>query len=148
MVALAIAGRPDWSLETEELERGGTSYTADTVEVLLGRETGAEVHLILGADSLASFHRWQRYRFLLETCRLVAVPRPGAELPAALPAAWRERVVLASGSPPAVSSTEVRARAAAGENLRGWAPASVARYIVREGLYGSRDRRTARGRRT
>ncbi|MEW6757601.1 MAG: nicotinate-nucleotide adenylyltransferase [Acidobacteriota bacterium] len=146
MVALALSGRTDWGLETAELERKGTSYTADTVELLMSRMPGAEVFLLLGADSLASFRRWKRYGFLLEACRIVAVPRPGVDLAASVPSTWRDRVLLASARPSRVSSTMVRARAARGESLTGWAPASVARYIVREGLYGAAAPHIARGR--
>lgn len=148
MVALALSGRTDWSLETAELERGGTSYTADTVELLMNRVPEAEIFLVLGADSLASFPRWRRHRFLLETCRLVAVPRPGVDLRASVPSTWRERVLVADVQPSEVSSTEVRARAARGESLKGWAPAPVARYIVREGLYETLGPRMVRGRRS
>ncbi len=146
MVALALSGKTHWSLETAELERGGTSYTADTVDLLMSGMAGAEIFLLLGADSLASFHRWKRHRFLLEACRIVAVPRPGVDLAASVPSAWRDRVLLASARPSRISSTMVRARAAKGESLTGWTTAAVARYIVREGLYGAATPHMARGR--
>ncbi len=135
MVALAVAGQPSWLLDTQELERGGLSYTVDTLEAM--REAGAKdsLFLLLGEDGLESFPRWHRYEDILGLARLAVVPRehPGAGTTrrgsAHVPA-----IRLPSRLVP-VSSTEVRALRAQGKPITGLVPAAVASYIVRQGLY-------------
>jgi nicotinate-nucleotide adenylyltransferase len=77
---------PRCSVETLELERGGTSYTADTLEALSAREPGAAWVLVLGSDQLPGLPRWHRAARVFELASVAAAPRPGAaaETPAGL----------------------------------------------------------------
>lgn len=135
MVALALAGKEQWALDTRELDRGGISYTVSTLESLRREHPGAELFLIVGGDSLASFPSWHRARRILDLARLAVVPRDGEgqKLPP-----WAEgRVDLLRTPELRVSSTEVRASLAVGSIERGLVPATVLRYIERQGLYAA-----------
>jgi nicotinate-nucleotide adenylyltransferase len=110
----------------------GTRYTFDTVSWLRNRCPGVEFVWIMGADNLASFHRWQRWRDIADLVSIAVVDRPGATLKAmnARGGAYlsrhrldeREGKLLAKRSPPAfiflhgprseMSSTELRAQQA------------------------------------
>jgi nicotinate-nucleotide adenylyltransferase len=111
---------------------------ARTVESLeaLGLEDPV---FLIGADELAAFPTWVRPERVLELARLGAATRPGTDLAAlervvtGLPRPGR--VELFPITPLAVSSSEIRDRAAAGLSLDGLVPAAVAREIQRLGLY-------------
>ncbi len=131
MVALALSGRGDWTLEPLELERGGISYTAETVEALPRRHPGDEFVLILGEDSFRTLGQWYRYEAILETVAIAVVPREEAsgDPPSGARATWLRC------EPLSVSSTELRARLAAGRRIDDLTPAAVADYIVKQHLY-------------
>lgn len=133
MVALATAGRSDWVLEASELERPGPSYTVETVEALHLRMPGARFTLIVGEDSFRTLGRWHRAGELAGLCEVAVVPRSRAlppdegEAPAAR---WLP------SKPVEVSSTLVRERLAAGQEVARLIPALVEAYIRKQGLYG------------
>src|SRR6476620_4627546 len=58
MLALALAGRPDWPIWLGELDREPPSYSVDTLRVLSRENPGDELWLLLGTDTLAGFDRW------------------------------------------------------------------------------------------
>lgn len=141
MVRLAIAGRPGFELSLVEIERPGPSYTIDTIQDLraqLGEEV--ELFFILGCDNLAQLHKWKDAVRLISLCRLVAVPRPGCEMPElkkleeALPGISAS--VIALDKPEIdISATEIRKRAEHGLSVRGLVPDAVADYIRQHKLY-------------
>ena len=140
MTALAIVGEPRFHLLTNELDRPGDTYTADTLEEL-ARDgwTPGETYFILGADALGGMHLWKNPRRILELTRLAAAPREGraldlAALETAVPGA-AERVVPVEMEPVAVSSSALRSKAAAGEPIRGSVPDAVADYAEEMRLY-------------
>lgn len=141
MVRLAIAGKPKFELSAVEIERAGPTYTIDTIEDLqaqLGKET--EIFFILGCDNLAQLHRWKDADRLIRSCRLVAVPRPGCEMPELdkLEEALHgiSASVIALDKPEIdISATEVRKRAEQGLSIRGLVPDAVADYIKQHKLY-------------
>jgi nicotinate-nucleotide adenylyltransferase len=129
MLQLALAGEPRFRLDARELEPGATGYTVDTLQALR-RETGPErlLYFLMGADQLAKLGSWQRPDEVRSLARIAVFARPGFEL------AERdvERVPLA---PMDVSASEIRARAARGEDLTDMVPPAVANYIARHNLY-------------
>ncbi|MBM4116273.1 nicotinate (nicotinamide) nucleotide adenylyltransferase [bacterium] len=129
MARLLAAAEPWLRLEDIEAERGGPSYTLDTVRALKARD-GARCHffLILGADALAELHSWREPAQLCAEIELLVVARPG-ETPAA---AWPHR--LGSGETHPAQSRTIRAAIAAGRPAP-WLPPAVAAYIERAGLY-------------
>jgi nicotinate-nucleotide adenylyltransferase len=157
MVGLAIKGHPDFELSRIELRRPGPSYTSDTVAELAAAERAAgrvpDLTFILSAETLRDLPTWRHPERLLDACRVAVVPRGGypAPDPAWLSAAFpgREgRFDVLAGPGLTVSSTEIRARVAAGRSIRGLVPPAVARYIGDHGLYGSPGRQPGPARRT
>ena len=67
-------------VETTELDRGGTSYTVDTLETLALREPGTAWILIMGSDQLSELNRWCRPERLLELASVAVALRPGHPL--------------------------------------------------------------------
>ena len=67
-----------YPVETLEVDRGGASYTVDTLEALAAREPGCAWILIMGSDQLAGFGGWKRPGRILELASLAVSPRPGA----------------------------------------------------------------------
>jgi nicotinate-nucleotide adenylyltransferase len=149
MLELAIAGNPAFVVSRVELDRGGRSYTVDTLEALHAeRGTGAaEPWFILSAEALAEFSTWRRPDRILELCRLAVVPRSGHE---PLDVAWvtanlpgrASRVRFLPGPLLPISGSVVRRRAAAGRSVRYLVPDAVARYIAEHRLYTEPARRT------
>jgi nicotinate-nucleotide adenylyltransferase len=136
MVRAAIHGDPRFAADDLELRRSGPSYTVDTLRELREREPGAELFFVTGADNLADLPRWHRPDEIARLATLAVVSRAGDALPAdpAYPA------VPVAVTRVDVSSTEVRRRVAAGENIRYLVPDAVRAVIERERLYGGHSR--------
>src|SRR5690606_25704964 len=89
MLALAISGRSGLHINTMELDRGGPTYTIDTV---LALPTNAEYYWILGADQLQNFCTWERWDEIVQRVTLAVAQRPGACLRA--PRELTERLAM------------------------------------------------------
>lgn len=121
MVELALLGEEGMFASTHELGPE-PAYTVDTLEHFRAELPGADLHLILGSDSLAELPSWRRWQELPRLARLVVLTRPGSEdalrpqtLPAVLRAAWQTgRVLVVEHEPVPVSATELRAVLARG----------------------------------
>jgi nicotinate-nucleotide adenylyltransferase len=140
MVRLATACERGFEVSTVDLDRPGTTYTADTLRDLR-RQYGPEpeFYLVLGADSLRYLDRWARLESVLRRCTIAAVGRPGAPRPADLPDEHPgSQARFVEGPMTDVSATEVRRRLAEGGSCAGMLPASVERYIRERGLYGAK----------
>jgi nicotinate-nucleotide adenylyltransferase len=144
MTRLAIGGDPGLDLSLVEMERPGPSYTIDSLAQLrahLGDEVG--LVLIMAADSFAEIDTWRQPDRLLELAEWAVGPRPGTPMPE--PGALRERygprasrIHLLEGPSLDVSSSEIRARVAAGRPIRYLVPRAVEELIVSRGLYRRR----------
>ncbi len=140
MVQLAIRDNPRFELCTLELDRGGPSYTVDTLQELHKREPGVEPYFIVGMDSLAELPTWHDPVGVLRLAQLVAVHRAGWEvvdlkrLDRLVPGA-AERVLILQIPGLDISSTDLRRRIATGRPIRYLVPDAVAAYIDERGLY-------------
>ncbi len=132
MVAAAAAGLDRIEVSRLEIDRGGPSYTVDTVEELRRSSGPGEIAVVVGADLVASLPTWERVDELRALVTLAIVTRPGSRPPAA-PKGWRS--VAIGGVEVDVSSSEVRTRLSAGLPVDGLVPAPVVHYIARHGLY-------------
>lgn len=134
MLRHAVRGNPAFTVSRVELERGGPSFTIDTVRSFRRRWKQRPV-LLLGADALLDLPTWRESEALRREARVVVFARPGyAEArreASRLGVPYHELLV----SP--LSSTVVRQRARRGRSLRYQVPESVRRYIERHHLYGS-----------
>lgn len=144
MLRLALRGRDDALVITDELDRGldEPSYTVDTLEALRRRiEPTAELRLLIGADQLRIFDTWRdarRVEELAEPAVMVRPPGTAASLLAALPDdATRERWSprLIELPPLNISSTHIREGVRRGEPIAHLVPAAVEAYIREHGLY-------------
>jgi nicotinate-nucleotide adenylyltransferase len=115
-----------------EVERGGPSYTADTLDELTLRHPGAELFLVIGADVADELDTWERVEAVRERATLVVVNRPGVR-PTKPLSSWR----AVSLEIPAldISSTDLRARAVDGRPLDFLVPEPAVRLIRQRGLY-------------
>ena len=134
MVRLAIRDEPRFTLSRIEVERGGPSYTVDSVRALQAERPGPQWFLVIGQDQYAGFHTWHEWQALLGLVTLAIANRPDAPL-AADPQVLRvahEAVALPMMD---ISSTDIRERIAQGQGIADLVPAAVARYIARHRLY-------------
>ncbi|MGO9344689.1 MAG: nicotinate-nucleotide adenylyltransferase [Acidimicrobiales bacterium] len=131
VVASAVEGVDGVEASRLEIERGGPSYTADTVAQLKAN-VGGELYLVIGGDLVWELDSWDRVHEVRDATTLVVVERGGVpEAPD--PPGWQVRRVAM----PAIdlSSSELRARFAEGRPVDFLIPAPAIRTIRRLGLY-------------
>lgn len=143
MLQLAVSGQDSFLVDSRELERGGVSYTVDTLRELHQEMPGNEFYFLMGADSLVDFLKWKEPKEICQLAWIVVVGRGGhAEI------SWsvleglldKERYQQTLGlkiNMPLIelSSSELRERAATGRSLRFRMPRSVEQYIKTNQLY-------------
>ncbi|MSR75933.1 MAG: nicotinate (nicotinamide) nucleotide adenylyltransferase [Planctomycetes bacterium] len=126
LLELAFADLPKFSIDRREIERGGLSYSIDTVRELHAEHPSHELVFLIGSDSLAELHRWREVATLLELAVFLVHPRSGHTGPfPVLQQFPQARVEFLSGPIIDISSTLVRERLALGLPLRGYVPESV-----------------------
>ena len=135
MVEAAVSGVEGLEASRLEVDAGGMSYTADTLEILAAEDPGRELFVILGADAAAGLLTWERHDDVRERATIVVVGRPGTD-PVPPLAGWRWQSLEVPMLE--VSSTELRSRAEDGRPLDFLVPASVVACIEARGLYGRR----------
>ncbi|HEV7428884.1 MAG TPA: nicotinate-nucleotide adenylyltransferase [Thermoanaerobaculia bacterium] len=153
MTALAIRDYDALYASPIELERGGISYTVDTLEELHRDYAGASFDWIIGDDNLADLDRWKDSERLYKLARFVVLTRQGVgsgewgvgvEAPnttASSPTPHpplptpRPTILFARNATVPVSSTEIRRRVRAGEPIDAFVDPLVSRYIHHYGLY-------------
>lgn len=143
MVAAAVEGLEGIEASRIEIDRGGPSYTVDTVEAVRagaaarggGPQAVPELFLVVGADLVGGLSTWERWQDLRSQVTLAVVTRPGT-FPPPDPEGWR--VVHVDGPGVDVSSSEVRRRLEHGLGVEGLLPEAVIGCIRRRGLYAVR----------
>jgi nicotinate-nucleotide adenylyltransferase len=128
MTELSVGDDPRLSVDPVEIDRGGLSFTIDTLSTFAQRAPGVERFLLLGADTWETFPRWRESEAVMRLATVVVLQRGEIAPPGNAP------VVLATRRVD-VSSTEIRARVRAGQSIRGFVPDAVRGYIERTGLY-------------
>jgi nicotinate-nucleotide adenylyltransferase len=124
MLQLALNGCEWAEISTIEIERGGQSYTIDTIESL--QNEGDELRLLIGADQWVQFEQWKRWEDIIRLANPVIMPRDEFDV-------CDERL-LQIDSLPAVSS-DIRHRIATGDAIDDLVPPKVAAYITQHQLY-------------
>lgn len=149
MIALAIGGHPAFGATTLELDRGGVSWTVDTLEAIAAAHPTDHLHLILGPDALAGLPTWRSPERILDLATPLAVEREGIDDIAAVVGTEPLRSLLGAAKAPrivdervvcpaiGIRSTAIRAAIGAGRSIRYRTPAAVERYIATHGLYRS-----------
>jgi nicotinate-nucleotide adenylyltransferase len=133
MTVVATASNPRFSVSRVDIDRGGPTYTADTLTDLAAEYPGARLFFITGADALGQILSWQRYEELFELAHFVGVTRPGYTLGSDhLP---KGAVTLVEVPAMAISSTDCRRRVAGGHPVWYLVPDGVVQYISKRSLY-------------
>lgn len=129
MTRLMVQGDKRFRVDAVELERGGLSFTIDTLRIFRERYPDAALFLLVGSDAAASLPKWREPEFIRLLAEIVVLARGGAATayPPGVRVLPTRRVDL--------SATEIRERVAAGRSIRGFVPDAVASYIAAHGLY-------------
>jgi len=137
MTVIATASDPRFRVSRVDVDREGPTYTVDTLRDLhaayAAASVDAELFFITGADALASIASWRDSAEVLALAHFVGVTRPGHVLTDhGLP---EGAVTLVEVPALAISSTDCRARVAAGAPIRYLVPDGVHEYVAKRGLY-------------
>lgn len=143
MLQLAIAGHDRFTINRRELDRGGISYTADTLAEIRAEDPTRQLFFLLGSDTLASFPAWREPERVCDLATLVCVDRPNRaafdirHISGVLRSDQVERIQSARVLMPGVdiSSSDIRHRIAEGKSIRYLVPRSVEIYIAEHRLY-------------
>lgn len=144
MTVIATAANPRFSVSRVDIDRGGPTYTKDTLRDLHSVNPDSELYFITGADALTSILSWQDWQDLFAMARFVGVSRPGYELRRehianALDALPDEALTLVEIPALAISSTDCRRRAEDSRPLWYLMPDGVVQYISKRRLYVKPD---------
>jgi nicotinate-nucleotide adenylyltransferase len=135
MTVVATASNPRFTVSRVDIDRGGPTYTIDTLRDLHAQRPEAELFFITGADALAQILSWKDSDELWDLARFIGVTRPGYELSElGLPA---DRVDLQEVPAMAISSTDCRERVRANEPIWYLVPDGVVQYISKHHLYAA-----------
>jgi nicotinate-nucleotide adenylyltransferase len=134
MTVIATASNPQFSVSRVDIDRPGPTYTIDTLHDLRSRYgEDMELFFITGADALEAILGWHRSEELFGMAHFIGVTRPGHHLSdAGFPDG---AVTLVEVPALAISSTDCRARVAAGEPVWYLVPDGVVQYISKRSLY-------------
>ncbi|WP_043460152.1 nicotinate-nucleotide adenylyltransferase [Azohydromonas australica] len=136
MLRLLIQGEPRLVVDERELHCNGPSYSIDTVRELAAEHPGAQLFFVIGQDQYARLHTWHDWQEMLKLVTLAVAGRAGeAPRAPAEVAAVPHRIEILALPPMAVASTDIRARAARGEDLSLLVGPAVAAYIDLNALY-------------
>jgi nicotinate-nucleotide adenylyltransferase len=132
LLRLALAGETWCEVDEQEIQRGGMSYTIDTVRDYARRFPAAQLFCLIGADHPPQLPQWRAAEELARQAEFVVLSRPGqADVP--FPAPFRGRRL--AGFPLGVSSSQIRARVKAGLAIRHLVPETVGEAICNNRLY-------------
>jgi len=143
MLKLAIGGHESFRLCTLEIDRGGISYTVDTLDQIVKEQPGTELCFLMGADSLVDLPKWREPQRICELALPLVVRRQGSPEPrwemlnALLSPQRLDLVRQMSVDMPIIdlSSSDIRRRAVGRLSLRFRTPRSVEKYIETHLLY-------------
>lgn len=131
MVEAAVANQPGLEVSRLEIDRGGDSYTADTLAYLAAPDR--ELFLILGSDLVGDLTSWKRWMEIPPLCTLAVCHRPGEAETGELAPGWRSVVVRSPALE--ISSTELRNMAREGRPLDFLVPPPSLEVVKARGLY-------------
>lgn len=145
MCRLAFS-QPVFEISDIEVQRGGKSYTYDTLKQLAKVYKDAQFYLIIGSDMFLTFHEWRMAEEIFDLCTVCAALREDdkslAELQEYAKKFFPERadklnIVLSDFKPLEVSSTQLRQKIGEGQDVSNLVPKAVLEYINGRGLYNA-----------
>ncbi|MGM0384645.1 MAG: nicotinate-nucleotide adenylyltransferase [Actinomycetota bacterium] len=136
MTVIATASNPRFSVSRVDIDRPGTTYTIDTLRELRTQMPHDELFFITGADAMSQILEWKNAGELFELAHFIGVTRPGHALDdTGLP---EKGASLLEVPALAISSSDCRARVAAGSPVWYLVPDGVVQYIGKYKLYRRR----------
>jgi nicotinate-nucleotide adenylyltransferase len=136
MTVIATASNPRFTVSRVDIDRGGPTYTIDTLRDLHRLRPDTDLYFITGADALNDIFTWRDVDELFELAHFVGCTRPGYTMDEAdLGDIPRDRVTILEIPALAISSTECRERRAKGEPVWYLVPDGVVQYITKYRLY-------------
>jgi nicotinate-nucleotide adenylyltransferase len=144
MTVIATAANPQFLVSRVDIDRPGDTYTVDTLKDIQSRYPEAELYFITGADALERIVTWRHWEDVFNLAHCVGVTRPGYDLADAGEALRSQvdsdRLSLVNIPAMAISSTDIRERAADGRSVWYLVPDGVVQYIAKTALYRRRSR--------
>jgi len=137
MTVIATASNPRFRVSRVEIDRGGPTYTVDTLRMLGTEYPDAELYFITGADAMLEILDWKDPEEVLSSAHFIAASRPGYDLTRFETAGPARDAGVSMMSIPAlaISSTDVRERIHDGRPIRYLVPEGVKSYIEKAALY-------------
>ena len=147
MCALAF-DRPGYEVSRMEMDRESDSYTVLTVRELRKQYKDDELYLIIGSDMFLIFHKWYKYREIMENCTLCVASRDDADsifelrsyafsfLKVYIKELEGKGIIISPVQPYKLSSSEIRQKIKNGADVSEFVPEKVYEYIKKRGLYG------------
>ena len=136
MIHLAIADNPKFRFSDQEIKRGGTSFTIDTLKILKqhNKIDRSDLYLIIGADNFLDFHNWKEPEHILELCQLVVVGRPSFDL-GKLDSGYQKKIFIMPIPLMEISSSDIRKRVKNKKTIQYMVSSKVVDYIKKNKLY-------------
>jgi nicotinate-nucleotide adenylyltransferase len=140
MTVIATAANPRFRVSLVDIDRGGPTYTIDTLRDLKAEMPDAELYFITGADALTDIFTWRNVEELFTLANFVGCTRPDYEMDlSAIGPIPADRVTLVEIPALAISSTDCRERKRRGEPVWYLVPDGVVQYIAKHDLYPAKD---------
>ncbi|MBD5551457.1 MAG: nicotinate-nucleotide adenylyltransferase [Lachnospiraceae bacterium] len=145
MTGLAIEDNPHFALSTAEIDRGGNSYTCDTLMELKERYPNQEYYLIVGADNLFTMEEWKNPEVIFQNAKILAAVRGSKkradmeEKIAELKEKYDADITLLNVRHVDISSSMIREKIAKGRSIRYMLPEKVREYIIKNHLYEKKE---------
>ncbi len=137
MTVIATSSHPHFRVSRVDIDRGGPTYTVDTLRSIRSEHPRAELFFVTGADAILEIFHWKDPDEALALAHFIAATRPGYDLSRfdAEKPTIRHAVSLMIVPALAISSTDVRDRVREGRPIRYLVPEGVKTYIDKVGLY-------------
>ena len=136
MLRMGVTSNPKFEISDLEIQRGGTSYTIDTVRDYKSDQDydSRELYYLIGSDSLQTFHTWKEPREVLDECQVIVALRPGFR-PSDISNWILRKVRFASIPRFEISSSTIRSRWQENKTIRYMVTQPVWEYINDHGIY-------------
>lgn len=134
MLNAAVQGNRHFEVSDLEIQRGGVSFTVDTLMELWGLYRDHELYLLIGMDNWVEFHTWRTPEKILELAHLVVMTRPGVESRQS-GMKLADKVIFCEVPEIGIASRDIRKRIADSKSIRYLVPLAVELYIYQRQLY-------------
>ena len=134
MVQASVRTNKFFEASTIELDRGGVSYTVDTLRTLSAARPGDRLFLFIGTDMLSDFRSWRSWEEIVDLAEIVALMRPEFPMPE-LDHTLKKRITNCRIPQIDISSSDIRRRVREGKSIRFLVLPAVESYIREHRLY-------------